>query len=762
MKRFLLSFTAMVLLSHTLLAKYSEFNGKVTDLLSKQPLIAASITIPDLRLSVHTDINGNFSFKNLPDKGNFLVVISYIGYETKTHQLHIQEINNFNAELKPSIIEAREVVVTGSGTSSDNTRNSVSVAVVNKNDLISTGSNNIIDAISTIPGVSQITTGGAISKPVIRGLSYNRVTTLNDGVKQEGQQWGDEHGIEIDQYRADRIEVLRGPASLLYGSDALGGVINILSPFPVSEGKMRGEILSNYATNNGLTSSSAMLEGNTKGIVYNGRFSYKNANSFSNPTQGYVPNTAFNETNFSGLLGVNKKWGFVHLNYSNFLSNIGLPEVELNNNNEFLDEDGDLISKEDAKSRTLVLPYQEINHQKVALNSNILIGNGQLKSVLAYQNNVRKEFEETTEEPGLFFDLNTYSYDFKYFLAVKNGWESIVGLSGMIQNSKNKGDEFLVPDYNSTDFGSFIYFRKNWITSTLNFGGRFDTRKIEGEELIEDNDIRFSSFSNNFSNLSGALGFTHELNNHWSLKANAGSAFRAPNIAELASNGVHEGAFRYEIGNNNLKPEKSFQLDGSISYHTDYIGLSLGAYLNYINDYIYYRQLNNEETTIDTDIFPVYRYVQADASLNGVEADLTLHPVKWFHFENTFSYTLAKNRETNNPLPFIPAANLRNQIRFEPEIKGVSNSFISFELDNNFKQNRIDEFETKTNSYTLFNASLGTSFNLGKMENIQLFVKANNLFDKEYVNHLSRLKPVGIYNMGRNIGFGFYLPLNFN
>ncbi len=752
-----------------LFANELTFSGKVLDARTKEPLPGATVSLPDLRITVVTDAKGAFNFKNIPSRGRFLLEVKFIGYKTITRTIDFSNAGNFEFELEPSMIEAREVVVTGSAFSSDKRKNSTSVATVSKTELLSHPSANLIDAISRIPGVAQITTGPAISKPVIRGLSSNRVLTMSNGVKQQGQQWGDEHGIEIDQYSADRVEVLRGAASLMYGSDALGGVINILDALPAQEGTIQGEFLTNYATNNGLSGNSFMLQGNTNGFVYRARGTYKNAYSYKTPT-GYVPNSGFNESNFGGQIGLNKKWGYAHLDASAFRSNIGFYEPATNTNGDFIDDQGSTFTKSQFKSRKLVFPKQDVRHYKLALNSNILVGKGSLKTILGFQHNLRKELAEPDANPELFLNMYTYSYDIKYAFNEVNGWSPVIGLSGEIIHSLNtEGEEQLVPDFDSQALGVFAYVKKTWADNTFNMGARFDYRKLNGK-AFDNGNASFNAFSNTFSNLSGASGYTHEFDDLFSFKANAGTAFRAPNIAELSSNGVHEGAFRYEIGNPGLKPEQSYQFDASFDYHSGKMSASLGGFANYINKYIYYRNINNETILAGGDTYPVYRFVQDNAFLHGLEATLTLHPVDFIHFENSFSYTIANNRATNQPLPFIPAATLHNELRFEPAIKGTEKSYISIGLDNIFKQDRVDQFETATNGYSLLNAGIGTTVKLSKKQDLTLYVSAKNLLDKKYYDHLSRFKPgrldesdpaFGIYNPGRNISFGLSLPFAF-
>ncbi|WP_090889976.1 TonB-dependent receptor [Pedobacter rhizosphaerae] len=741
-----------------------DIKGKVTDASTQQTLPGATIFIPDLKVTAITNNDGEFTIKNLSSKGSYLIEVHYIGYKTATKIVNLSAINTVEFELQPTAIETREVVITGALISSTSKRNSASSAVLGKDQLLQPASN-LIDAIAKIPGVSQITTGPSISKPVIRGLGYNRIVTLDDGIKQQGQQWGDEHGIEIDQFKSDRVEVLRGAASLMYGSDALGGVINLLEPSTAPEGQIKGELVTNYSTNNGLTANSLMLTGNENGFVWRARGTYKNAYSFKTPT-GYFPNSGFNETDLSGMVGLNKSWGYTHLNVSNFRNNIGFYDPALDANGNFLKEDGDPFLSSDFKSRSLDYPRQDIRHFKIALNNNFILGNGNLKADFGYQQNQRRELEDGPE-PALFFDLKSYNADLKYYLYESNGWQPVFGLSADAGHSENKAtDEFLIPDYDTYGLGVFAYIKKNWENNTLSIGARYDFRKNNGKQLFVEDEEQFAPFENKFSNVSGALGFTHQFNDEWNFKANAGSAFRAPNPAELGSNGVHEGTFRYEIGNPNLSPERSYQVDAALEYEGKIVSASASIYNNYVHNFIYASN-NGETINAEGSDYPVYRYGQVNANLYGAEATLTIHPVPFIHFENTFGYVHAQNNTLNRPLAFIPAGTLRNELRFEPKIKGTNDAYLSVGINSAFKQSRVDEvFETPTSGYTLLNAGIGATFNLGKQP-VRLSVSANNLLDQKYYDALSRYKPgrlsqedptLGIYNPGRNITFGLYVP----
>ena len=686
-------------------AKLAEIKGKITDATTNAPLIGATIYISDLKVTTISNSDGEFLIRNIPSKGKFLVEVRYVGYKTTSQLVDLNNSQSLIFTLESSVIESAEVVITGTPFSSNNKTNSLAVVSVNREKLAQAAGTNLIDAISKVPGISQITTGGAISKPSIRGLGYNRVLTIVDGAREEGQQWGDEHGVQVDQFSAARVEILKGPASLLYGSDALGGVINIIDDFVPAAGDFNGNFTTNYATNNGLSASSLMLQGNDNGFVYRGRVSYKNAYGF-----GYagktVPNAGFNEINTSGMIGLNRAWGYTHLNLSRFNTNVGLVEEGPDVDGNFLDEDGNLIGKSEARTRKLGLPYQNINHYRAALNSNILLGGGQLKSTFAFQKNIRKEFEESKDAPGLHLDLNSYTYDVKYSFANEGVWEPTIGVQGMYQNNANLGDEYLIPDYNSNNIGVFGYLKRNFNKGAVNFGLRYDYKNVNGKDLIEDGEQVFSAFENSFSNVSGSVGLAYELAKNLVFRANAGSGFRAPNIAELGANGRHEGTFRYEIGNSNLKQETSLQFDLGLEYTAEKVTFGLNAYSNRIYNYIYPGNFNNETTPFTdegglTTILPVYRFVQTDAELLGGEALVDFHFIKALHFENTFSYVKGTNKGDNSALPFIPAASLNNELRFEPAVKGLQGSFIKIGLTNVFKQDRFDSFETQTNGYTL-------------------------------------------------------------
>jgi iron complex outermembrane receptor protein len=455
--------------------------GKVTEKGSGEPLIGATVYIPDLKTGASTDKDGNYKIRKLPAT-SLLIQVSYISYQAVTATVDLRKTTVQNFELYESAIESQEVVITGNALSSENNRSSVSITPINKLQLFTTPSTNIIDAISTVPGVSEITTGGEISKPVIRGLSYNHVVTLNEGVRQEGSQWGDEHGIEIDQFSVDRIEVLKGPASLFYGSDAMGGVINILEPIPAEPGKIRGEFASQLSTGNRLYSNSLMLEGNQGGFLWRMRGTYKDAAAYKTPPE-YVYNSAFNENNYNLLLGLVRKWGFSHLHVSAFSTKIGMIDGTRDSlTHRFLDYLGNAVSDAQAKSRKIEVPFQIVQHYQASSSTNLFLKNSQIRFNAGYQINDRREYGITPDEPGLNLQLSTWTYDARYTLQIPGSIEFVSGISGMTQMNLNKGVEYLVPDYDLQDWGGFVYGKKS-DSSLLDLKGCL-IKLSEGEKVF--------------------------------------------------------------------------------------------------------------------------------------------------------------------------------------------------------------------------------------------------------------------------------------
>jgi iron complex outermembrane receptor protein len=682
-------------------------------------------------------------------------------------------------------LNLNEVTVTGVTGDTKLKHATAPVSIVTPQILKATASTNIIDAIAHQPGVSQLTTGGSISKPIIRGLGYNRVVVMSEGVRQEGQQWGDEHGVEVDGSSVGSVEILKGPASLMYGSDAMAGVVILHAQPTLAEGELKGNISTEYQTNNGLFNYSLQMAGNQKGFVWDARYSDKMAHAYKNKYDGYVPGSQFRERAGRLMLGLNKGWGHSRLTWTAYHLTPGIVEGERDAETGELEHEEGWTGHQYSKT----LPFQQVKHYKVVWDNSLNLSSGYLKAIIGYQQNRRQEFEEEMDEYELYFKLHTLTYDLRYVTNEFNGWKLSTGIGGMYQKSGNEGEEYLIPDYRLFDFGFYATATKslgdNW---TLNGGLRYDHRRLHGYELMEDGDVRFANFSRHFNGVTGSIGAVCNINEHFNVRLNLARGFRTPNMSELASNGVHEGSLRYEIGNQDLKAEYSMQADLGLEFTSQYVSAQLALFANRIDNYIFTHRLAEEIE----EGYLTYAYTQGDARLLGFEAGVDLHPVHSVHFSNTFSYVDAQQMHADpgtKYLPFTPAPKWASELKWElfhhshttvnhhhttdaAHRSVLNNLFIAAGLDCYLKQSHIysaDDTETVTPGYALLNLSAGTDIQVKGKKIAELYITADNLLNKAYQNHLSRLKYAdenvvtgrrGVYNMGRNITFKLVVPIS--
>ena len=686
-------------------------------------------------------------------------------------------------------LNLNEVTVTGVTGDTKLKNATAPISIVTPQELKATASTNIIDAIARQPGISQLTTGGSISKPIIRGLGYNRVVVMSEGVRQEGQQWGDEHGVEVDGSSVGSVEILKGPASLMYGSDAMAGVVILHSQPTLPLGKMRANVSTEYQTNNGLFSYNLSMAGNQKGFVWDAHYSDKMAHAYKNKYDGYVPGSQFRERAGRLLLGLNRDWGHSHLTGTAYHLTPSIIEGARD------PDTGELVHEEGFTGHGYgkTLPFQQVKHYKLVWDNSLNLSSGQLKAIVGYQHNRRQEYEESADEYGIFLKLHTLTYDLRYITNEFNGWKLSSGIGGMYQKSVNDGEEYLIPDSRLFDFGLYTTATKalgnRW---TMSGGLRYDHRRLHGKELLEEGEEkkRFSDFARHFNGLTGSVGAVFNVNDNLNLKLNVARGFRTPNMSELASNGMHEGSLRYERGNQNLKAEYSLQADFGLDFTSRYVSAQLALFANRIDNYIFIKGEGQEIRGERID-YPVYAYTQGDARLLGFEAGVDLHPVHSVHFSNTFSYVDARQLHADADtkyLPFTPAPHWSSELKWElfhyshstinhrHEAHHVhhslfNNFYIAAGLDCYLRQTHIysaDDTETVTPGYALLSLSAGTDIQVMGRKIAEFYITADNLLNKAYQNHLSRLKYAdvntvtgrrGVYNMGRNITFKLVVPI---
>jgi len=789
----------------------SLFTGSVITKRTNGVLPSAVITLVSTGKTHLADSSGKFQLQTaLP--GKYRIRISYTGLLDLVKEITIPGTGYFHMEEAETQLE--QVVVTAVAGATKVKRTPVSIAIVSQKEMNRSTGTNVIDALlKAVPGISAITTGPNISKPFIRGLGYNRVLTLYDGVRQEGQQWGDEHGIEIDQYGVARAEIVKGPASLMYGSDAIAGVLNLIPDIPAGpEGKLSGDALTEYQSNNGLIGASAAIHYRKNGFLWSARSSAKSAANYQNKIEGRVYNTGFKEINLSALIGWEKtnSKNYIRLNLYDNLQEI--PDGSRDSLTRKFTYQTKEAEMDDIRNRPLVPSdrlwtyrtsplYQHIQHYRIYHKGSYTIGNGELAVLTGLQQNVRREFNHPTapKQPGLNVVLNTLNYEVKYSFPEWLGMNFTYGINGMYQQNKNRdATDFPIPDYQLFDIGTYLLAKKEFKKIVITGGLRSDNRSISWNNFYTRKEtvsgfvkqvnaqdtagaiLAFPAYKKHFSGLSGSLGLVYNISNTITLKANIARGYRSPSIPEIGSDGLDPGARIYYIGNRDFRPEFNLQTDLGLFMSYPDADINVEIFNNNISNYIFFQKLfdaNGQPLEIVPGNF-TYQYKQGSARIYGAEATWVLHPKAWtwFNFQQSLSAITGINTdqtalkllgENAKYLPLIPPFRTASRLRLALPQKSVNlnDCFLQAELETYATQNRfyaVDNTETQTKGYKLVNLGAGVSITNKKDKTVcRLMVNANNLFDVSYQSHQNRLKyfeyyqqspngHYGIYNMGRN------------
>lgn len=808
---------ALLFFSGEVFSQQGSIRGKVTA--AGQPVQFANILVVRQNLGATSNAAGLFNIKEIA-AGTYDLTVSMVGYQAEKLKATVTagQALVLNISLKEDLSRLNEIVVTGVSRATVIRKNPIPIATIGKKEMDMNVNNNIIDAIiKGIPGVSAVTTGPNISKPFIRGLGYNRVLTLYDGVRQEGQQWGDEHGIEVDQYGIGRAEVVKGPASLTYGSDALAGVINMIPDIPDGEeGKLKGSFLADYHTNNGMVGSSIGLSYRKNDWKYAFRASGKMAHNYRNKVDGLVYGTAFREYNLSAMARVDKSWGYSQWGATVYDNEQEIPDGSRDSltrkfTKQIYEGDADdmknrpIVPDNLLNSYTINPLHQHIRHFRVYNRSQFKGFN----TTIGLQQSIRQEYNHPSipAQPGLDVVLNTVNYDVRYNFPVWQGIETTVGVNGMYQvNRSKRATDFPIPDYNLFDIGGFFFAKRSFGKVDISGGLRYDNRYIHWDDFYVGPDasngfnkkatlpdtagasLQFPSFTHHYSGISGSVGATYNISERVLLKANIARGYRAPNITEIGSNGLDPGAHIVYLGNRSFKPEFSLQEDIGILTYLEDLDISVELFNNQIENYIYQSLLydDNGQPVVIVPGNATYQYQQSKAQLYGAEVSINLHPrsIKWLTLNSSAAYTegLNKNdalikKEGNKAryLPFIPPLHVRSELRavLNRSYGVFSKIYARAEADGYADQSHfygVDHTETFTPGYILFNLGAGTTITgKGKKTVCELFLQLDNVFNTAYQANMNRLKYFeyytaspngrsGIYNMGRNFSVKAIVP----
>jgi len=718
----------------------NEIKGTVTDL-NNEPLTGANVFLVQQNKGTITDTQGQFILTDLPS-GKIIIQISFIGYQN-----HIETItlNNLPIELKISMkqvpIEAQEVVVSGSFNNSQH-ENAVKIDILKLSNISNINTPNFMELITRVPGVDMIAKGNGVSKPVIRGLSMNNILVLNNGIRIENYQYSENHPLGIDENSIEKIEIIKGASSLLYGSDAIGGVLNFIKEKPAPVGKIVGDYSLKLFSNTLGVNSGLGIKGATKNIYAGLRIGMKSHSDYLMPNIDFVNNSRFNEKSIHTNFGVTKNFGTFKLFYDYFKQDLGMTVPAA-------------ISLIDERDRKNNIWYQDLTHQLVASQNKIFLGSSTLELNASFQNAYRK-LNTTLDVPFVEMSLNTVSYETKLLLPSINKSEYVIGIQGYYQtnnNQNNRTSQFL-PDADINNNSVFGLLQHTFFKSLkLQTGIRFDNYSIKTKPLgAEGTATYYKPVENNYSSINGSLGFTYNLNKT-DLRFNLAKAFRSPNIAELTSNGMHGN--RFEKGNAYLKPQDAYETDISLHYHADNITIDLAGFYNYIYNYIFVEPTNATTATGST----IFAFSQTTAKLYGFETGFHFHPKQfdWLHLELTYSTTIGKDN-LGDYLPFIPANKIRSELRFEKEkILFLTEPYFKVNLLSAFAQNNPASNESKTDAYNVFDISVGSNIKVFN-QLITASINVSNVLNTQYFDHLSTLKGLNFYNQGRSINLAIKIP----
>lgn len=743
-----------------------------------EPIVGATIFLHEANLYQTSDGNGNFIFQNI-SPGKYHVDVTYVGFEAASVPVEIPQKKALTISLHQSTVKMRELVIEESTISSINENRARDIVVLSSGKLATSGSADVLETLSELPGVQLIKIGTTTSKPIIRGLGFNRTLTNVNGIKQESQQWGADHGLPIDQNTIENIELVKGANSLIYGSDALGGVLNIYQNNKLPSIGLHGKA--------GTRFNSATLMANPFGLVSyrKGKFFIQGSASYLQTADMQVPannfrfntfvfpiynnqlkNTASNQYNFSGAAGFRAKWGQLKFNASTYQQQVGFfPGAHGRPNFNLLFDDGDRFD--------IDFPHQNIYHRDISAQADFYLAKGWLEIDAGFQQNTREELENPHPHKlgpipdgnlALKLQLNTTSANVRYHFAPENG-KTIVGASLQQQVNTQSGFEYFLPAFSSQSAGIFVYREKTIKPNLiLNFGARADVLQQNISEKYlpsySSNDVFLGDTlitrgrNNFFSNATGALGLVYHKNHFNTYKINLGSGFRFPTVPELTANGFHHGGFRYEIGNADLKPERTLALDASFSKHQQNFDFYFSPYVNYFLGYIFLSPTGKFSSRAQGG-GQIHTYQQADALHSGFEVSFTYHFLKKLHLIAAADGVVGHNLETNRPLPFMPPPSANTTIAYD--ILQQSNKYeLTATVGNRvfLPQQRVAINENVTDGSVIFNSSI----QLKLKSNFVLNAGVNNIFNTQYLYHLSRFRLLNLPELGRN----FNLTLNFS
>lgn len=764
----------------------AQMEGTVVDT-NQNPLIGATVLLLPDSIYTTSGTDGHFTFEDI-SAGPHQIKVSYIGYLTSNVQLAMEDKSILVIlESSPEVLET--IVVTEEHVKQEET---LQTEHVHETFFEKNIEGTFAQSLEKLAGISSINVGVGIAKPVIRGLSSNRIIVNHQGIKQESQQWGSDHGLEIDQFDVKRVEIVKGPGSLQYGSDGMGGVINIMPDPLLPKNSYKGELIGIYKSNNDHVGGSAQIGLNKNDCFVTARYSIQAFGDYHVPANSFVyngftlpilnntlKNTAGEESNIALTAGVSRDWGITRVLYNHYSLKAGLFSGAVGIPRSYALTD-------DGNSRDIDVPSQEVDHQRFSVNQTFFFGQDHLVFDLGYQRNHRREnsqpefhsiplsqLKDPNNKLAVELILETYSLATHYEHSFLDDWKHTLGSSVQWQYNTRGGFEHLLPNFNTFRGGLFSIVEKQWTPKLLINGGvRLDlaknTTQFYKQYVWNSNETIVDSLTSpmtddRFFNWSASLGGNLSiLNDKWTLKANLGKSFRVPYPSETVSNGIHHGTFRHELGTPDLRSEHGYQFDIGAYFDNEKIKGSVASYFNYFDNYIYLGPAFPARFSRLPEAGQIYQYRQDDAIYTGFEIQWNWSITPNIEFEQAMDYVQSYNLKTQLALPFSPQPSIKNGLTYQFEDwKILRETYVNIFHEYHMAAKgfyRIDRSEKPTPAYQLIDLGMGTHLQIGRQEvNISLQVK--NLLDTKYLNHLSRYRIINVPEQGRNIVVSCKVPM---
>lgn len=720
-----------------------------------------------------SDAKGRVNIPNLA-KGKYPIKVNYLGFLDYEAIVAIPAVNPYKVVMQEEVNQLSGTTLIG------HVAKPVTASVaIDKPKLQQKSGEELAKVLTTVAGVSMIQTGATIAKPVIHGLHSNRILILNNEVRQEGQQWGADHAPEIDPAVADKITVIKGADAVRYGSDALGGVV-VIAPnqLPYGDG-LHGQLSPSFASNGRKSATTLKLESGLPGqLHWAWRVQGTLKRSGDIHTADYMlNNTAAAEANFSAAIGLRQEAGSAELFYSRYENESGVFYGSHIGN---LD---DLLARFEIGrplttypfSYSIEAPKQKVVHHLLKAKAYYFLPfGGKLTAQYAFQKDIRQEFSvrrlDRTRIPALNMWLTTHLAEVFWENIDTQYWKTLVGGSFSLQDNYNQpgtGVVPVIPNFASVGYGAFAiekYHKDNWNAEA---GLRYDYKYLsaDGYDMYSQ---RYGG-EHDFHNITYSLGGAWQATPHTALSSNIGVAWRAPQVNELYSSGLHHGAGTYNLGEASLSPETGAKWITSLSYtHPERgIYLTADAYVQLIKNYIY-DYPTGETRTLFSGVYPIFQYTQADALFRGVDIDASLRLAQWGAFAQRLSYGLrgsvvfANELKTDRYFPFIPAPRLSQSLEWKAQPKGLFQT-LEASIGHTFvaKQTRFEPSQelvaTTPDAYHLFEAAIGGTIAIAEQQTLSVRLSCENLFNQLYKEYTNRFRYY-THDLGRNV----YLRLNYN